>query len=379
MFNKKHIISLIVIINLFLVGTIQVRALTEVAVLDDGYGNTYTAPRPRSFKVNYYKDSDKTNYKMVEIRFVYDRLGDNFIPQLWYYKEGSSELTKSLDAYPKPNSGNIADASVLPNKLVYETKKDEVSLTSPSYDIDNIDITKDKASVQKLTDFKTYTCSYVNSTTKKVLKIDYNQNGKSSVYLDGAKIDDKLMNYHFEDYSNGMNKTWNVIRKDNASDFSGGACSKFAYYTIAANGNTGVYFSDYSNPTATAPKEFKWIADSEYSKFNNSTGTQTSTNGPAITPTEGCGIFGNLLDDNGIIREIFDILKYLIVIGLVALGMVDYSKAVMAGDPDSMKKANKRFMNRIIIAILIFIMPILIDFVLTTFLGDVGDTCIKTL
>lgn len=80
---------------------------------------------------------------------------------------------------------------------------------------------------------------------------------------------------------------------------------------------------------------------------------------------------GGLLSDS-LLREIVKIYRtitLLLVVGCIVLGMTDFVKATGSDDADAIKKATKRFTNRIIIVIIIAILPTLLSFILTIF-GD---------
>ena len=82
-----------------------------------------------------------------------------------------------------------------------------------------------------------------------------------------------------------------------------------------------------------------------------------------------CGILSNDLRDKLI--WVLDILKIAGPIVAIALGMVDFVKAIMGDDADKeMKTASKRLMTRIIAAILLFIVPVILAFLLDTFIGN---------
>lgn len=61
---------------------------------------------------------------------------------------------------------------------------------------------------------------------------------------------------------------------------------------------------------------------------------------------------------------------------VIIFGMMDFVKATGSDDADAMKKAVKRFTNRIIITILIAILPIVLEFILTLFGDENMKTCI---
>ena len=70
------------------------------------------------------------------------------------------------------------------------------------------------------------------------------------------------------------------------------------------------------------------------------------------------------LFDPSIMELINDVLKYprfIVPIIVIVLGTLDFFKAVIAGKEDEMKKAQKTFIKRIIIGVLVFLVPVLIN------------------
>lgn len=65
------------------------------------------------------------------------------------------------------------------------------------------------------------------------------------------------------------------------------------------------------------------------------------------------------------INSYLNIIKIAVPIILIGLGIVEFTKAIFAGDEDSMKKAQKQFIIRLAIAILIFFTPILVNALLS--------------
>jgi len=71
---------------------------------------------------------------------------------------------------------------------------------------------------------------------------------------------------------------------------------------------------------------------------------------------------------------IIDIVKIIIPIALIVLGIIDFSKAVVTNDEKVQKKATNLFFKRILYAVLVFIVPWIVE-VLTITLGNlIGDT-----
>lgn len=83
-------------------------------------------------------------------------------------------------------------------------------------------------------------------------------------------------------------------------------------------------------------------------------------------------IFGQACDKDKLslmcfITTIFDILRYLIPAILIILGSIDFSKVVISNDKEAMSKAVSTFVMRAIIALVIFLLPLLINFLLQIF------------
>ena len=82
-----------------------------------------------------------------------------------------------------------------------------------------------------------------------------------------------------------------------------------------------------------------------------------------ISPVVNCE---SLLGENLInkINSYLKIIKISIPIILIGLGVVDFTKAVFADNEDTMKKAQKTFIKRLIIAIIIFLVPTFVSLLL---------------
>ena len=74
------------------------------------------------------------------------------------------------------------------------------------------------------------------------------------------------------------------------------------------------------------------------------------------------GILGTRLVN--FINTIFDYIKVLVPVALIALGSFDIGRAVFAGNEDEMKKATKTFIRRLIIAVIIMFSPLLVNFII---------------
>lgn len=95
-----------------------------------------------------------------------------------------------------------------------------------------------------------------------------------------------------------------------------------------------------------------------------------------LVAKEGCDIV-----DSGELKELLQtILDYIRIAGIalaVILQIADYVKAIFGSNDDSMAKANKRFVTRLIAIGLLFLVPSLLNFVLSLFeiSGSSAGTC----
>ena len=91
---------------------------------------------------------------------------------------------------------------------------------------------------------------------------------------------------------------------------------------------------------------------------------------PGDIPGE-CGFSGKLV---AWIENILRWVKYIVPVILIVLSILDFIKAIASEKEDEMKKAQKHFTTRLIAAVLIFLMPILIEFILGK-MGFDAESC----
>lgn len=73
---------------------------------------------------------------------------------------------------------------------------------------------------------------------------------------------------------------------------------------------------------------------------------------------------GGIKDIVGLAKMVIKVLQLVVPIGLIIMGTVDMAKAVIAGDEKKMKEAQKPFIKRIIAAVIVFLIPIIVNMVL---------------
>lgn len=96
----------------------------------------------------------------------------------------------------------------------------------------------------------------------------------------------------------------------------------------------------------------------------------------AETGKEAVGCEDLISDDmQKIINEYMGWIRVLVPIAIIVLGTIDFVKAVFASKEDEMKKAQSTFMKRLIIGIIIFFIPTVVNIVIylaNKYLGKLG-------
>ena len=77
------------------------------------------------------------------------------------------------------------------------------------------------------------------------------------------------------------------------------------------------------------------------------------------------------------ITDLFNMVKWIaLALGLV-LGMLDFFKAVAASDDGALKKSATKFVKRLIGIVILFILPILLEYILDISGVSHGGTCLN--
>ena len=120
------------------------------------------------------------------------------------------------------------------------------------------------------------------------------------------------------------------------------------YYTIAIK-----YIKKYNLATGDAAVVIDELTNN-YNEMSKSFGTETVIS---------CD---DLFSDNlrNKIGSYLNIVKIAVPIILIGFGIIDFTKAIFAGDEDKMKKAQKDFIVRLGIAVLFFLVPTMVDLLL---------------
>lgn len=244
---------------------------------------------------------------------------------------------------------------------------------------------------------KTYaadTCYYISSDQKTTLT--YNPSQKKAI-IDtraGGKVDtgkkDPLINKKKDRYDNETGITVPAV---------GNSCQEYIVYR-RKNGfwffdSDGIWgfndlslANDFKNRSESVKNMTAWMVtykdksgeaytEEEYSsvviniasgsKGNNVGGSQKTDIGGENIGVDCNELFGSKDDPNSIRYLIDEILQYpriIVPILVIALGIIDLAKAVIASKEDEMKKAQKTFVKRVIIGVAFFFIPLFVDIIM---------------
>lgn len=180
--------------------------------------------------------------------------------------------------------------------------------------------------------------------------------------------------------SGGMSFTFSCVG-DNCSDDS--ICQAYDEYLVDMGKNLNSYMSSKKstelNNYNNTKDELNSFCASALSQLNYNEGNcvescinmnkdiaqlETDNKFRSNELNQKCGI------GTSIISMIYNILKWIKYIPpalIIILTMLDFIKAIAAQNDDDMKKAQGKFIKRLIVAALLFLLPLIINFVLQTF------------
>ena len=67
------------------------------------------------------------------------------------------------------------------------------------------------------------------------------------------------------------------------------------------------------------------------------------------------------------IQLVLDVIKYIAIVALLGLSIADFVKAIVSDDKDALKKAGITSFKRFIYCVIIFFLPILVNFLMELF------------
>ena len=117
--------------------------------------------------------------------------------------------------------------------------------------------------------------------------------------------------------------------------------------------------------------------------FGVSTNTNTNSyvqilDGETIDCNGDNSLLGNVNDEKSVAWLLQKLLNYIKILGpsiAIVLGSLDFIKAIVSSDEENMKKTQKRFVNRLIAAALLFLIPLIVELLLGLFGFTTNVTC----
>lgn len=278
-----------------------------------------------------------------KIRFYKDKVvGDTVFENFWWYD--ICRLEKNEDYVVKVESNEYNDSSFDVNgKTCDSFTTDEMwdvvkytgdSSTSCLYakDVDEgchiirLDVDSDKK----------FKWTYAEPLSDKGYDISFWAN-------DGSAIVDSLFGDFSGNCPNSIFVSRSVIKKPDMKSVS-----------------TSVYFDNSKNIAKYNRKDQKGI--------NLVTGEELTDNVELnfqkIEILDCETLFGGSTELVDLLKFILNLIKVLVPLLLVGLGTLDFAKAILAGSEDNMKKAQSKFIKRVIIAVAIFLVPSILKLIL---------------
>jgi len=326
-----------------------------------------------SYSLNYINETVTIKYKAVD-----DGNGDiNLSSQLTSGKGFEYGENDILGTVFKPTSGNLLYCPT----LYYATVAPQGNNTATNVSGGKIKI---KVSTTKKTGYAKLTTSDLGGNNIKIsdktkdsvmceMKVDI-KDATGKIIVSGQKLNFNLTEGSLP--SKDTTGNYSLTFKDGLSfeDFgSSGVCNYKGYVLCQATKNTsGMPNGSAVNyaPSCTFSKNEIIFSENtqvtEPGKTEQGNNNQTNNNGGGITFGDGTAdcqyVLGQILDEA---QELFNVIKFLAPMLVIVFGSLDFVKAVVAMDDKGSQMAMKKFPKRLLAAALLFLLPYLINLVLS--------------
>lgn len=261
-------------------------------------------------------------------------------------------------------------------KIYIATSESALKSYLDSKNIDYGTLRKAKLSSQNINNGSKIIIDGQTYDTEKTLICDYEHSDyKLNLHLEIGQETGNLLVATFKDAT----KNFRVVRID--GDFSGTRCPR----KVSASGNNDYIETKLDDQNDNANKINLYRDPSKGKtelKLSDASRQQETSQGSAypiqISEISGCGIWGSLL---ALLRDdVFGLIKYTLIGLLIVFGMMDFAKAALSGEDNSIKKAAFKFFKRVVVVIIIFLLPLLIETIIELILSGEGisiETCIS--
>ncbi len=320
---------------------------------------------------NFLEDySDKTNNKSIN---KYTTLNNNIYtnptcPKYILYYNKSAFLVSD-------NLSELQNFSSSDTDTILENTNIKIEQTAANSDAE--ELCKESTFSEKSTYDKVCIYNYVNKKKDEFIYLYYNS-------TDSVIFEKETKNkYYSKDLAKDTKQNGNPMngKTINKVDLSTGQCPKSIYYQTVVDW-VGILGRDIQKPAAYANpkikgKMFSSIVNTEKtysSMLETEEGSAYIFSSSTCEPIDKLDLEihrGDINCDELLgektrkqIRKILTYVKILVPILIIAMGIIDFSQAMFAGKEEEMKKAQTRFTKRLIIGVVIFLLPTLINFML---------------
>lgn len=201
-----------------------------------------------------------------------------------------------------------------------------------------------------------------------VVQVDITDSGQITVYHDYPVSASDSMYHTFSVVSSSVNL-------DTLKGKFDGYCPRSIYVYSVPKNNSKVDNNYYSHEVDFLAEKARGITYSnigtkgsnlndtsiEQGVFEGFTVSFKDTRGQIVNCSDIIGDNGDVVD---LLHMIVNLVKIIVPIMVIGLGSLDFVSAIFASDENNMKKAQSKFMKRLLIAVVIFLVPSLLHFIL---------------
>lgn len=140
-------------------------------------------------------------------------------------------------------------------------------------------------------------------------------------------------------------------------------CPTYIYYECQVIVNHGTELSSYTcNIIGVGGNEDQNTSDVENGITGDEPTTDSKTPPIEIKPLNCSGLFSNSFGN--FLFEAYKLIKFAVPILIIGLSIVDFIKALSSQDESEVKKASSKLVKRLVIGVLIFVLPMIIEYLL---------------
>ena len=236
-------------------------------------------------------------------------------------------------------------------KVVFSSKKPDCSggflefgKNCDTYEV--MDYVKDSSSYSNTCDFSVQTGQGIAKLTvenKGNGKINYTNDGGS--YRAKIKLDDSIF------FTDGIFNCDNVeVIAEICDNESNNGNEYRMFWKSSTDDKKYCKKTVLSEPTGEDVK-----TDKDKSNSNNQNNNNSNSNTNHITTTN---------ETLKIVQQVYNIIKILVPVLIVALSIIDFLKVILISDDKNYKSAWDKFIKRLIIGVIFFLVPLIVSFIL---------------